>query len=268
MYEDFFELLKEYRKENNCFSKIFNNDSNICYVFLSSQGIYKEAWNASQMKGSFENNRYEWQNIANNKKLLKNAKKYIFIRDIGKELYQHGINSDMDSIDKIVSFVKRETKGMNVFLVGSSSGGYLAFILSQLTNVRRVYSFGGLVSLENKSTYHEVKERYAVDEKYASVERYIGKQCVIIHSFGIQSNEDLFNYNILKANNSNQCIFIPFKAREHAPRPYADDIIKMLCFSDSQLNRLKHKLAGRTAINQFRFSLICGGGLTIFKRLI
>lgn len=67
-----------------------------------------------------EKNRYEWTNYH-----LSCAEKEIFIRDIYKSWYVTGINVNLDTIDKMVQFLKKETEGLKTILIGSSLGDIL-----------------------------------------------------------------------------------------------------------------------------------------------
>ena len=265
---NFYELLEKYRNDNNYIVKDFNNDNNNCFVFFTSQGIYKENFDVDVLKSIHDSNRYEWSNIASNSKIIKNCRKMIFIRDIGKELYQRGINVKIDSIQKIVDFIKKETQGLCVYLVGSSSGGYIAFIVSQLENVKRVYSFGGLLSIGDKHTYTYLKEKYEIEDAYVSSEPFIGKKCLIIHSFGVGDEKDKREARLLSEKHKNQLILIPISSNMHAARPYGDDIIKLFLYSDSQLLHLKKKMDKRVEITPLQFCFLSGRWLTAFKHLL
>ena len=81
---------------------IINNkesDSNLCYVFCSSNGIF---WNARDEKYVIENNYFEFKNIASDKR-INNYKKIIFLRDMDTSFYVNGINKNINSIEKIIS---------------------------------------------------------------------------------------------------------------------------------------------------------------------
>lgn len=63
-----------YEKEDNFQIVDFNNNSNICYVFFSSNAVcygYNHSYEC--VKG-----RFEWQNIAKSPKIEKKARRIIF----------------------------------------------------------------------------------------------------------------------------------------------------------------------------------------------
>ncbi len=141
--------LKEerYEKCDNYAIQIVNRSSRLCFIFCSSNGIYTNV-DENNYAEYIQKDYYEWKNISTNIKILKNACMYIFLRDVFQKSYVNWINSKINSIDKLIKFLKEKTKGYELIIVGNSGGGYLAIILgSQLENVKRVYSFGGLLSL-------------------------------------------------------------------------------------------------------------------------
>ena len=99
---ELFELLRKYHKDDNY--RIINNpnsESNTCYIFFSSHGLYLTK-KPQEVQQILDSDHYEWTSIAGNKRLLEKAKKIIFLRDVYRGLYLHGIN---DEINTIWSFV-------------------------------------------------------------------------------------------------------------------------------------------------------------------
>ena len=127
--------------------KIINSDShsNVCYLFFSSTGIVNSTRSKEWV---IEHDYYEFINVAQSKRFLDRASKMVFLRDLTGNFYINGINSDIDSVDKIISFLRNETVGYDVIAVGVSGGGYLAMISAALLpNVVRVYMFGALFNI-------------------------------------------------------------------------------------------------------------------------
>lgn len=261
MFDQYFKLLNLYRKEPNYIIKNYKNNSNICYVFFSSQGIYNKPYDIEGMKNVFENKRYEWERIALNKKIVRNCCKQIFIRDIGKELYQRGINEQINSIDKLIKFISDETEDMDVYLVGSSSGGYIAFIASQLHNVKRVYSVGGLVNIGKLSTYKETINRYHLDAKYIDASTFINLNSWIIHIYGLNNFQDVENTSLLKKQKMKNNVIIPIDSEKHAPRPSGHILINLLTCKDSRLNKLSARLKNKKYISESLLSFCVGCGI-------
>ena len=107
-------------------------------------------WNHSE--DSFYNeivlkDKYEWGNIAKNELIQKKYGKIIYIRDIRMHFYVEGISKSINSIDGIISLVAELTKGYEVTVVGTSSGGYMSCILGCSLRAKKVISFGGQFNL-------------------------------------------------------------------------------------------------------------------------
>lgn len=263
MIDQYFKLLNLYRNEPNYIIKNYKNDSNICYVFFSSQGIYNKPYDIEGMKNVFETERYEWERLASNKIIVRNCCKQIFIRDLGKELYQRGINEQINSINKLIKFISGETKNMDVYLVGSSSGGYIAFIASQLANVKRVYSIGGIVNVGKLSTYAETINRYHLDTRYVDATPFINPNTWIVHIYGACNTLDVDNINLLKKQNNKKNLIIPINSENHAPRPSGHILIKLLTCKDSCLIKLTTRLKNKKYISEFLLSFYLGCAIRI-----
>ena len=82
---------------------------------------------------------YEWQ-----KNRLEGADAHIWLRDLFCCFYYYGINTQIDSIEKIRDFLSQLLKGYRkVIFVGASAGGYAAALLGNMLNVSYVLSFSG-----------------------------------------------------------------------------------------------------------------------------
>ena len=127
---------KQYSEENKCIMDYYINDknykvvvddncdNNLCYTFFSSNGLYHNDEFSFNM--AMKNNKYEYINIAKSIK----AKKKIFIRDVWLSWYVKGINYEIDSISKLLEWLKENTEGYSNIIVGTSSGGYIGAIAS------------------------------------------------------------------------------------------------------------------------------------------
>lgn len=145
-------ILNQYKNSKN-YSIWEKGNSNLCYIFCSSNGIYYPNTNEIFTKTILSEDRYEWQKVADSDEISKVAGKVIFIRDVYKQYYVKGINSKINTVDKLCEFLKEETQGMEVICCGISSGGYIATILGIALKAFMVFNFGGQWSL-----YEELKE--------------------------------------------------------------------------------------------------------------
>lgn len=140
-----------------------NVKSPICVIYCSSSGLYYPNTEEEFVKAFVDrDDKYEWRNNR-----IRQAEKSIWIRDITKEFYIRGINKRINTIDKLVDFLKEDTKGYDIITVGSSGGGYIATVLGCALNAKRVYCFSGFFNLDivDAETWPLVAE-YGKHEEY------------------------------------------------------------------------------------------------------
>lgn len=142
-------LLKNcYEQGDNYLVEVLDNESNICIIFFSGNGLYypneKSVFNETIVK----NNRYEWWTVGHSEEIVKFARKVIYVRDIYKQFYVKGINIEIDCIDKLCVFLKKLTDGYRIITCGVSAGGYIATIVGIYLKAIAVYNFGGQFTLE------------------------------------------------------------------------------------------------------------------------
>lgn len=113
-----------------------SKEGEYCYVFCSSNAIWYPNTHQAYEENIVKRDCYEWRNFH-----PLNAKKRIYIRDIYKSWYVTGVNQDIDSIDKLVDLIKKESNGLKLVCIGSSSGGYLAVLLGCLLHADHVLCF-------------------------------------------------------------------------------------------------------------------------------
>lgn len=85
----------------------------------------------------------------------KKAYKHIFIRDVFKQWYLAGINSNINTPEKLIEFLRKETEGYHTVMLGSSAGAYAAILYGSLLQTKKVLAFNPqyeLKSLLNRSS--------------------------------------------------------------------------------------------------------------------
>jgi pimeloyl-ACP methyl ester carboxylesterase len=113
----------------------------------------------------------------------------IYLRDIRKSFYVTGINSKINSIEKLISFIGTETDGYEVTIAGTSAGGYLAMLLGSQLPAKNVVSFGGQCNLW---VCDDVVNRYYYIHKYkdnCSYNKFYDLSAMIR-----ESNADLYTF--------------------------------------------------------------------------
>lgn len=264
----FQELLKEWYKKDNYKVIDLKNDSNLCYVFLSSNGLFAgdETHNTKQLT----ENKYDWENISKSKKIQKAAKRLIFVRDIQTHSYVEGINERINDIDKIINLLTELTKGYKVYLIGNSGGGYLALILgSVLQNVERIYSFGGIFSLYEWTGSHNtlsfetnelfVKYKNEDRAKYYDIRNLLNNcKAEAYHIYASRHIGDCKQIEILNNKNPKLHVF-GFDTDVHGRGLNGFDYPDFLTCSDKKISKIVSHYENKTFISKNKFSINCFG---------
>lgn len=135
--------------------------TNICALYVSSSGIYYPNNEDALRECILQKDTFEWYATR-----FKKAKKHIFIRDVAKQFYITGINKELDTVDKTVSFLRAEVKGYDLYVIGSSAGGYMASILAEKLKAKLLVCFSAYFNLNIVD--HDVWfyiSKYANDER-------------------------------------------------------------------------------------------------------
>lgn len=190
-------------EKNYCIEINEHSNNNICAVYFSSNGIYADTEKDFEY-AIIQKNRFEWKNTR-----INNAKKSIFLRDINKNFYIDGINSTINNIDKVIDFLRKETKGYDIVTIGSSAGGYMAIVAGVLLQAKCVYSFCGILSLRllyGQNTFDRFKEgnqKKIIDSKeknqyYDFITTHMQESNVLIFHFNSQMKMDIDQAHLTK----------------------------------------------------------------------
>ena len=159
----------QYNKDNYYITVNNNTPTGVCVIYFSSNDIWS--------------NRYEWKNLRIHK-----AQKEIFMRDIYKSWYTMGINSKLNSIDAVITFLQKETSGYNVITVGSSAGGYMAALTASLLNAQYALCFSPQFDITSGIKNNPILQKYEKLSagKYYSITKYIKRSYTRIFYFSPQ----------------------------------------------------------------------------------
>ncbi len=189
-------------------SLAYNNDNiliednpkaktNLCYIFFSSNGVIineKKKFEQEIAKG----NRYEWKNISKNYLIRRKAKRLIFVRDIYVQWYITGINSRINTIEKLADSLRELTNGMEIVTVGTSSGGYMATLMGIKLGAKHVLNFSGQYIL-NEEGGPLVKKALQHGYAYANIINLVkSKQIPIFYFVPYESMQDVEQYELVK----------------------------------------------------------------------
>lgn len=108
-------------KDNYLIQQDPDGDPELCALYFSSNDIYYPNNEEQFIKRIVEQDFFEWYASR-----VPGCGKHIFIRDLFKQWYLGGINDTLNSPQKILEWLQKETAGYKIITVGSSSGGYAA----------------------------------------------------------------------------------------------------------------------------------------------
>ncbi len=243
----------------------------ICAIYFSGHSIYFPNDEKTFKKEILIKNRFEWYG-----QRVEKASKHIFIRDIHKQWYLSGINSTINSPEKLLEFLKTETKGYKTVCIGSSAGGYAAILYGIQLRAITTFAFSPRIemkSLDERSNklkaplYFRLKKTYR--EKYMDLIPFIQKSEVpLICFYPNKSTLDLIqlqHINKSKSDLSNLHLII-FNTSKHGvcfPKVALDGFIKTLNFNKEKYEYKQNNPIIFSIRQVGIFKTICG----IYKQL-
>ena len=123
-----------------------------CIVYASANGVWHPNSPEVFHKRILKNDEFEWtrRGIA--------ADRIIYIRDILKEWYVNGIGKEVDSIDRLIEYIRSFVfEYREIICIGSSAGGYISTILGIALKASYIISNSGQIDI---SQYAEMEREY------------------------------------------------------------------------------------------------------------
>ena len=238
------DIVKTVFKEKDNYLIEYSKDSpkKYCIVYFASNDLYYPNTEIAFQKQLLDKNRFEWY-----KTRIKYGYKHIFIRDIQKQWYLGGINSDINNPQKLLEFLKNETEGYSIVMVGSSAGGFAATIYGQLLNAEKIYSFNG--QFEIRSILDSSSEgidplifRYKNSPDFVQwydTRSFITNPSSVYYFQSINSKWDIAQYEQIKEVPIQR---IAFKTSNHGIPFLSANLPYVLNLSDTQLLKLTKKV--------------------------
>jgi len=87
----------------------------------------------------------------------------IFFRDYEQAWYHKGVDSEIDSIDKILIFLKKiikEEEYKKVCFLGNSMGGFAAILFGSILNVDKIIAFAPQIFIDKKNRFFKADSRW------------------------------------------------------------------------------------------------------------
>ena len=214
-----------------------NSTENTCVIYFSSNNIWYPNEKRAFVRSFIDNDYYEWE-----KYIHKKAKKEIFVRDIYKSWYVKGINSKVDSVDKLMTLLRIETEGMEVITVGSSAGGYMACLCGAELNAKYVLCFAAQFNLRTKyslevNPYLKKYEKDMGRSKYYNIVSNIEKSDTIVYYFlPFYCKADSEQLAIVQ--NLSNVKSLKMLSRRHGVPIFKCNLSELLCMSNEELDKL------------------------------
>ena len=219
-----------------------NVSKEYCIVYFSSNDLYYPNSDISFSESILKKNRFEWY-----RNRIDYGHKHIFFRDIKKQWYLTGVNSIINSPEKMAKFIESETIGYKLIFVGSSAGGFISVILGQLLNADRILTFNGqyeILSLLNKDSA-QIQDpilyrnrRNEILLPYYDAVNFISNPESIYYFQSCYSQWDIEQNDHLSSNRVNK---ITFKTSNHGIPFLKSNLPVVLNLSKTELNRLSGK---------------------------
>lgn len=214
-----------------------------CVVYFSSNDLYYPNTENSFKESIVQKNRYEWY-----RNRINYGHKHIFIRDIMKQWYLQGINSRINSPDKLADFIRKEAEGYKLILLGSSAGGFISVILGQMLQAERIYSFNGqfeILSLLKKKNSRLTDPILYRNKNNSSLLQFYNAASFITHPesvFYFHSNRSNWDLEQLEHIGNVKINIFSFKTSNHGIPFLKSNLPVVLNFGHEELLDLK----GRT----------------------
>lgn len=232
-----------YSKENNYLIEFNNKCKNRtnCAIYFSSNNIYYPNNENIFGKRIINDNHFEWYHSR-----VSYAYKHIFVRDIIKQWYLSGINSNINSPQKLIKFLRDETDGYNIITLGSSAGGYASILYGSLLNAKKIITFNPQFELNSllktsiniNPLIHELKNTEL--KIYYDIIPFINTDSNIYYFYSQYSSCDLEQNNYL--NNKVPSIHkLKFKSKHHGIPFLKGAITKVINVDDKELLKYENK---------------------------
>lgn len=171
------ELIVNAFKNKNIEVYDVDNGQNRTLICFSGNGLFAVNDEATFRKTIIEDSRYEWQNLCKHTNFEMWYSQIILVRDIFKQWYVNGINSECTSIDDLLSLLQSMIPENNTIVtVGNSAGGYMAMLVGIKLKATSIFSFSGQFSIWDQLEQAPLLQKYKDDisrSKYYDISQLI-----------------------------------------------------------------------------------------------
>lgn len=238
-----------------------NKNDDRCIIYFSGNGLYYPNNPETFHREIIEKNRFEWK-----RNILPYVNKVIFLRDVTKQWYLEGINKNINTIEKLALFLKKQTDGLRIICVGNSAGGYAASLFGCLLNASHVFNFSGQFSLfhiletdvgralnPTLVKYENIPEY----RKFYSIVNYIKKsQTPIFYFFPALCGNDIAQSKLVE--NIHSVYEFRYNVKDHGRTCFEINFLDLFSLSRGKISEL-HLHYKNSLISPFWFSIKTSG---------
>lgn len=185
---------KVYNEKHNFVVSSNNNkkDKKRAVIFFSSNDLYYPNNEETFQRRIVEEDHYEWVNLSKVGGVKKTYQKMIYVRDVYKQWYICGINKEINNMDKLIAFLRKETEGYKVTTCGSSSGGYAAIAVGTGLGAEVILCNSAQFDIRKDSIFAEKYENDKEKSKWFNLYEYMqGYSEHIFYIMPINSKQDI-----------------------------------------------------------------------------
>ena len=169
-----------------------------------------------------------------------------------KQWYVTGINEKINTIDKLVEFLRALTDGYEITTCGNSAGGYMACLIGNFLKAKRMYDFSGqFVLYEELEGSPLLKANINNDRaKYYSLLDYIKYPQNVYYFYPANCSSDIKQYRFIANKNIN---IFAFDRETHGTTVNGNIYPYLLTASDKKIKNMVLKYRNKV-INADEFS--------------
>ena len=166
----------------------------------------------------------------------------IFCKDPSELWYQSGVDSKLDSIEKLLTRLKEEVaiiKPEKITCIGISAGGHAALLFGALLNVDIVHAFGpqAFLSAKNWKKFNmgiflqekidSLHSRYGIDGEYFDIKRFLEKTTKPIYNIHVCQSYIWDLKQTYYLGELPNVRVVEYDCNEHAPASYLKRVDKL-----------------------------------------
>lgn len=238
-------------------------DPNYVVIYFSSNGIYFPNTEEEFRNKIVLGDRYDWL-----KNKLTLAGKHIFIRDVFKQWYVEGVNSEVNSVDETCKRLRELCGDKKIITLGSSSGGYAAMLFGILLKAEYILNFSGQFYLTDVAKEPLLQKNSNIPEKsrYYDLRPLLQNNIIPIFYFYSCASE-IDAEQISASRHLPQVYGYSFQAKLHGVPFFLFNLGTILNMGKERLQALSQDYKGRD-INLYSFSCRLIGVTETIKQLL